>query len=322
MTDSFVDAGSTGSDTGYSDTGYNDEGTREDAGTGIGGHTFDGEPAARREEAPAPQAPSKYKIKADGAEHEFTLEELQRHASLGLGAQKRMQEAAQQRKQIEDVVMTLKSNPAAAFKALGIDPGQWAESYLGEQIEQRVDPENYKRKQELKELADFKKQRELAMRQHQQQQIMAVKQQDQQKLMTEISEAFNQSGFVQDDKARAYKAYHALKMIASDRIKASREGREPSMTISDALKRTDDLLNRNFIGYISTLPGDKMAELLGEENLKRIRKYDVDRFRKGTQAVPGQGERNTAPIAKPKAPTGTGYLNENEWRAKMARLRG
>ncbi|WP_448191266.1 hypothetical protein [Azospirillum sp. sgz301742] len=276
----------------------------------------DGAPARK-----APDAPSKYKVKVDGSEVEMTLEELQQHASLGKAAHQKMREAAEQRRQLEEVVLAIKNNPAAALKHLGVDPDAFAKHYLNEALLQQYEPEKYKALQEQRELEQFRKERELQARQAQQQQVMAARQADAQKLMGEISEAFNESNFVADDRARAFKAYHALRILAGDRIKAAREGRQPSMTVKDALVKTDSLMSNVYTKFLQTLPPEQLAASLGEETLKKIRQYEVQKIKSNQRGVPPAGQRNAGPVA-PQRSEDKRPMSEAEWRDKMAKLRG
>lgn len=269
---------------------------------------------------PKPQAEQKYKVKVDGEEVELTLAELQQHASMGRAAQKRMQEAAEQRRKVEEVVMAMKANPAAALKHLGIDPEEFAKQQLNQALLQKYEPEKWQQMQEQRELQQYRQQMQEQQRLAEQHQVMAQRRADAESLMGEISQAFNESNFVQDDRARAFKAYHALKLIAADRIKSTRENRAPSLTIKEALTKTDTMMNRMYVGFLNTLPPDQLASLLGPDARKKLRNYDLQEF-KQKRSTPPVGQRNVAPTAGPRKESGRKAMSPAEWRDHLAKLR-
>lgn len=327
MSDNFAAV----ADAGAGDTGAGEVNTEQHSGSFNepnihdavdDGIADDGAPRYEKDKPKAPPAADqKYRVKVDGEEVELTLAELQQHASMGKAAQKRMQEAAAERKRIEDVVMAMKANPAAALKHLGIDPEEFAKQQLNQALLQKYEPEKWQAMQEQRELQSYREQMQQQQRMQEQQAVMAQRRADAESLMGEISQAFNESNFVQDDRARAFKAYHALKLIAADRIKSTRENRAPSLSIKEALTKTDTMMNKMYVGFLNTLPPDQLASLLGPDARKKLRNYDLQEFKAKRTPTPPVGQRNVAPTAPSRKDSGRKAMSPAEWRDHLAKLR-
>lgn len=79
----------------------------------------------------------KYQLKVDGEDIEVDEDELKRGYGATKAAQKRMSDAAQMRKQAEELIHLLKTDPRKALShpSLGHDPNKLAEMWLTEQLE-------------------------------------------------------------------------------------------------------------------------------------------------------------------------------------------
>ena len=77
-----------------------------------------------------------YKVKVDGKEEEIEVKESEIPAlmSKAIAAQQRFEDAANIRKEAQEFVQFIKSNPVEALKRAGIDFQELAESHLMEQI--------------------------------------------------------------------------------------------------------------------------------------------------------------------------------------------
>lgn len=95
-------------------------------------------PDSSNTQQPQPPAPRTLRLKADGREEELPEEEILRLASLGRAGQRRLQEAAQTRKQYEQAVAALKdpSKFTSAVKTLGHDPATLLYQLLEAQAEE------------------------------------------------------------------------------------------------------------------------------------------------------------------------------------------
>lgn len=98
----------------------------------------------------------KFQIKVDGKTEDVELdlsneEELKKHLSLSKAAQKRMQESAALKKDIETFIQMLKTNPkkVLADPNIGVDLKEFASSILQEQLEEEKKTPEQKRIEEL-----------------------------------------------------------------------------------------------------------------------------------------------------------------------------
>lgn len=107
----------------------------------------------------------RHKVKIDGEEVEVDDDTLLRDYQLAKASHKRMQEAAETRKQAEEQIAQIRAlaeqtrqDPRNLFKALGLDAKQFAEALLAEELENELlSPEE----KELRELRNWKKQNEM-----------------------------------------------------------------------------------------------------------------------------------------------------------------
>lgn len=105
-------------------------------------------PAVEQEQAPEIK---RYKVKVDGVESEVDESELVNSYQKGRSADKKFQEAADLRKQLEAFVENVRSNPNELLQQLGHNPKEWAKQLLLAEIENEAneaDP-NLKRVAEL-----------------------------------------------------------------------------------------------------------------------------------------------------------------------------
>lgn len=111
------------------------------------------------ESVEAPVAP-RFKVKVDGEELEVDQDTLLRDYQLSKASHKKFQEAARVREeaeqalaQVREIAAQAKNDPSVLFKALGLDPKQFAESLLLRDLEESLlSPEE----KELRELRSLK----------------------------------------------------------------------------------------------------------------------------------------------------------------------
>lgn len=114
----------------------------------------------------APNAPRTFKLKVDGQELELPESEVLSLAQQGKSASKRFQEAATAKREAQEIVQFLKSNPKQAFQKLGIDVRKFSEDSLMEIIQQeKMTPEQRTAAAERQELASYKEREKQAAEQ-------------------------------------------------------------------------------------------------------------------------------------------------------------
>ena len=82
------------------------------------------------EDEPAGDEPEKYTLKVNGQENQYTLDELMRMASKGQGAEEKFRQAADSRRQLEDIFVSLKNDPVAVLNKMGLNTREIFEDYL------------------------------------------------------------------------------------------------------------------------------------------------------------------------------------------------
>lgn len=269
------------------------------------------------EEVVAPEpTPDVYKVKIDGEEVEMSLDELRQHASMGKAAQKRMQEAANERKKMEELALAMKSNPAKMFETLGLDPSQWAEQYLSQQLsDAMLSPEEKARLEEQSELQNLRKMKMEQEKRAKQAQMMQQRQAAQQEVMNEIGGAIAAMNdkLPQDDKSRTFITASALKMYAAERYRAAKAGVEPTLTMEQAINKSLDIQTKTFRDFLAAMDEDKIVQYLGDDIAKKLRAGDLKRIKASPKT---QNTKGTAPVsAKPKAKAQP--INEQDWMAMI-----
>jgi hypothetical protein len=102
----------------------------------------------------------KWTLKVDGKDEEVEEEELVQRAQLESGARKRMQEAAQLKKDAIEFIRELKENPGKVLshKSIGVDVVKFAQEILSRQLQDEArSPEEKAREEKDQELEDLRK---------------------------------------------------------------------------------------------------------------------------------------------------------------------
>lgn len=264
----------------------------------------DGSPAAvsRKEVVAAAQKvdakqsktdPEKYTITVDGEKMNVSKEELVKFAQMGKAGQKRMQEAAQLKNDVLDLLRTLKSNPLSVLKdpALGIDPLKLANEIISRQAEEEAKtPEQRERdllQQEVEELRRQMKESEDAKASAEEARLL---QETEVEMESEITEAIQELGLPR--KPAVLKRIADIMLAAMDAKK--------NITIKQAATIANKELNRDFNEMVSSLSDESLESFLGKDLLKRIRTSDLKRVK--NPVVGAQEQPRAAAAPKPSKP--------------------
>ena len=252
----------------------------------------------------APAAPSekKYKLKVDGKDIEVSEADLVRHAQTGMSAEERFTSASKMKKQAEDIIRLLKTDPWAVLKhpSLGHDPRKLAEDYLSEIIaEEKLSPEQREAKQNqrrLRELEEEKAQRE---------------RDDQSRKLNELR-ALYRVEFERDiigalDSSKLPKTTDTVKRIAYYLSEGFRKGMRLKAVDVVPLVR-EDLIN-GFKALTMGAEGDILMQIVGEEGAKKIREFEMKRL--GGQPPAPPAPKGGTPQADDKP------LDKEEWRRRL-----
>lgn len=277
-------------------------------------------------------------MKVDGKPVRMTVKDALKQAELASGAQRRMQEAAEMRKQYQKFLQ----NEDEYFKARGIDPDQYATERLVKKYERMaMTPEQKKnletserlqhyeaREQQqrsqiinqIKNLADGLPEQYLqALNQASPEQLQgelkmatARYQNSMQTLEKEFIDAWQESGLPKDT---VFGTWLASLMHASQ-VQKNQGQREQALSTREAAAIVKD----NFLSAVGRITGNMDAEsihrLLGPETMKKLREYDIQRVTgKGPEYVDQNAPARPASLKK-----NSKHVNEHGWKAAWSKL--
>ena len=240
-----------------------------------------------------------YKVKIDGQEKEVTQEELIRNYQAMRASQKKFEEASSYRKQAQRAFELLQTDTARVLKESGVDPRKFAEEYLAGVLEQEaMDPaecERYQLQQELEELRRFKQDQEQAAQQQKQAELGAVYAQD---LKAKTEQATQNAGL-----PNSKVVISKIGQYMMDAIDKGWENVEPADVVS--LVKED--LESDLKELLRSADDDKLANLVGDDTVKRLRKADVEKVRAAAPATP----TNTKAVKQPEKPSSKAKSRKN-----------
>jgi len=225
------------------------------------------EPAVVQEEPQqTPETPRKYKVKVDGLESEVDEAELINSYQKGRSADKKFQEAADLRKQLETFVENVKADPAQLLEQLGHNPKEWARNLLLAEIEaeeQEKDP-NLKRIAGLeKKLSELEK-GEASKKQLQLEEIAKAEESALvMKIDNEIGKTLEEMGFLAGTAPAELIADIAEQMLAEYKLSKT------SIDSNEALARTKQSYSRRLAAISKNKP-DAILDLIPSEYLDKI----------------------------------------------------
>jgi hypothetical protein len=253
------------------------------------------EVAPEQKQAQAPQKPELFEVKVDGKVIKMTRDELIQHASMGHAADRRFKEAAQMRKQAEAVIGKFRDpkQVIAALQdpALGLSKDQireqFEEWYAKEFIEaEQLTPEQKKLREaeeKLRKYEEDEKQREQEKIKAQQEAMTAEAREQVQK---QIIAALEESGLP--------KTNFTLRRLAFWMARNNAMGFEA--TPAQLATQVRNEFNTSMRDMVEAADGDVLISLLGDNVIKKLRKYDLEQLRKLRQpqggSVPIESESN------------------------------
>lgn len=220
----------------------------------------------------APVEKKKYKVKVDGAESEVDEDELLRGYQTRKASAKHLEEAAAIRKQAENFLELLKTNPRKVLShpTLGHDLRKFAEEILGEALEDELMEPSARELKQLKQQLKEREEKEAAQKAYAEEQIRN-------ELKVKYTEHYQNEILKTLEAADLPKTPETVKRMAY----YMHQGLSRSMD----LKPSDvvDLVKEDYMVAIKSLfgsvDGEKLMELLGEDVTSKIRKVDVSRVK-------------------------------------------
>lgn len=234
---------------------------------------------AKKEEAKRNLKKLKFKIDGKEEEEEIDLDneqELTRRLQLGKAAQKRMQEAAEDRKNIEQIFKIMQSDPALVMKQLGLDPEEFAVKYLQGKIEeQQKSPEQREIERLQKELEDIRKLKEYEEQRMKQEQLQRFEAQYAQNLEQGMIKAL--------ETANLPKKPYIVKKFADHMLAALEHGIE--LSPEELIPVLQKELKEDIRDMFSATPDEIIQELIGKDRFNSMRKKQIAAVKKTVESA-------------------------------------
>ena len=314
MSDAVSGGGSSGSNGSNGSSSNSSQGAASTQSTGSQPNQSS-QPAVKPDAGTAPKAvgteggEKMYEIKVDGEVIKVSESELKAGYQTRKASDKAFREGAAARKQAEEYISMMK-DPAKFYEAakrLGHDPRKLAEEYIAAQLaDEYMDPRD-------KELRDAKKQ------------------------LKEIEDAKAEAKRKADEQAHAENTARLADDYSKDIIGALQTAGLPkthgtvkrmAYYMAEGIKRGYDLSAKDVVDLVrqdyineqkelfGQMDGDTLAQLLGEEQMNKVRKADLARL-KNPQ---GQTPTKQAPAQNSDSSSKKG-VNKDDWKAKMERIK-
>jgi hypothetical protein len=259
-------------------------------------------------ESPVETQPRKFKVKVDGQEVEVAEADLLADYGKGKSADARFREAAQMRKQAEEFIHLLRTDPIKVLsnKSLGIDLRKIAEEYLVAQLEEEsLDPRE-------KELRDTKRKLE-EYEQAKREEAKRAEEAQYAELQKRFTEDYSNKIVAALESAGLPKTQHTIKRMASYMNEGIK--REFNLQPADVV----DMVRRDYIEETKSLygglDGDKLLELLGDDVATKIRKHDLAKVR---NTRPSSAKQHVAPPSdSPRSPK----ITKDEYQKRLEKIR-
>lgn len=242
------------------------------------------------------EAIRKFKLKYEDSEEEVTEEELILRAQKQRGSEKKYQEAAHMRKQAEQLVNLLKQDPMKVLSnpTLGHDVKKLMTEYLAKQIEEDLmDPKEKELRdlrQQIKEREDMEKEQKQA---EEQKRLQEATQKYMQDIQKDIVTALNDSGLPRSEKTIKRTAYYL--------DQALQKGHK-NVTAKDVIPLVKEEYLNDMKELFGTSNADTLVQLLGEENVGKIRKFDLERLQKKNEPKKTETPKKEKQKEQPRDP--------------------
>lgn len=280
----------------------------------------DEKPDGEGKEAPAakkadekPQ-PKKYRLpKDDGGEEEVDEAEVKRRIVHSREANKRMEEAALARRQMEQFIEQFSEDPIgllehlAQMKKLKHDPIELMEQRLAKHYQrQLMTPEQI--------TAEENERKAKAYEEWQQQQVKAAEEAKLAEAVRHYSEDYDNKITAVLNASGLPKTTGAVKRVAALMEVAIQKGYEPDLNY--IVEKVKSEYHGDTKSLYAQMSGDELIQHLGEEIANKIRKADLARLRQIKQQEPPK----EAP--KPRAPKEKERYNPREFFEQAMRRQG
>lgn len=249
-----------------------------------------------------------FKVKVNGADVEVSEDELVSGYQTRKASDEKFREAAMSRKQAEEFIHLLKTNPKKVLTDpnLGVDFRKLAEEYLVEQMqEEMMEPQERELRDAKRRLQEYEEVEKSKQKEAEEVRKSELRQKYAQDYQNQILGALQTSGLP--------KTEHTVKRMAYYMHESMKRGM--SLGPVDVV----DLVKQDYINDTKSLYGgldaDALMSILGDDIASKIRKHDVAKFKSGA-ATPKKSDSGSSSNTKKSE-----KLTKDEWREKLARIK-
>lgn len=264
--------------------------------------------------AQAQQLKKTLKIKVDGVEQDEVLDfnddkKLQEYIQKSKAFDKRSNEFAQTKMQLEALVKALRENPEDILEKLGHNVDDLSEKRLSKKVEElKKSPEQIEREKMEKELNSLREEKKRIDQERKTLEEENLRNQEASKIESEISEALNMKSTILPKNDP-----EVLKEIAHTMALAMQRGFD-TVTAKDVIPYVEKKWLENMNRYFNGSTEEVLEKLVGKANLDRYRKKAVAAKR----ASPGVQTATAKQIVKD---TGTQKQTEVEDASKKKKFK-
>lgn len=219
----------------------------------------------------------KEKIKVDGTEEEVDFNELKVGYQRAKAAQKRFDEAAKARKEVEQFIARLKSDPVNALNEMGHDFGSLAEDFILKQMEKdKLTPEEKKILELEEKVKSYEQEKETVKKAEEQAQYQKLLDHYEADYTDKISKALSESGLP--------KTPQTVKRTAQYLSRALDQGYE--LQPKDVMRYVKQDYMNDIMSLFGAAEGEQLMSLLGEQVTDKIRKAELAKVKSKTPVTP------------------------------------
>ena len=230
---------------------------------------------------------------------------LEGYAQKGEVADAKFQEAAYMRKQSEDFIKLLKTNPEAVLgnPAVGLDVQQWAEEFLWNRMQEaKKTPEQREAEQNKRELEEYRQREKTTAEKAQEADFERAKEQYKGKLTEDIIKTLAETNLPKSARTVARMAHYILQAKQSGWNDVS-----PKDVVD--MVREDYITEHNEL--LGSLPQEELMKILNAEVRKKIREAELWSLKNPGKPIPASmqpklNEENHKPPKK--------GMTKTEWR--------
>ena len=248
------------------------------------------------------ETPKTYKMKVLGEERELTEEQYQRYAQKGVAAEEKLRQASEKMREADSLLQLAQRDPLAYLQRTGVDVHKLAEEMLYNKYkEEELTPEQRQYRAREEKLRHYEAQEE----QWRQQQQTAEQEERataaRQRFLTDTKAALESAGLPFNNQAVLFVASY---MEQAERTARAQGNDRPRVAPADVIpwmrqdiegmlgysheNMPDERFEKIMRTRAEKLDGKALAKLLGENELRKIREYELSRLGRKAQAPQAQ----------------------------------